>query len=228
MKLYMDPGSGSCRRVLTVAQHLNIELEEVFIDLLTRQNRNPDFLAINPNGMVPTLRDGDTVLWESSAIMIYLAEKIGDTTLWPSGPERYDVLRWMFWAADHFRQGPPIYLDERVFMPMAGMPTDETRIAEADRRMKQFAPVLDAHLQKRDYVVGNRFTFADIDLAAALSQMGRARIPFEPYPNIMRWSRHLHEAIPAWRETGARLDERMDAAMAAAGLIPPQSKEVSQ
>ena len=184
MKHYMDPGSGSCRRVSAVAQHLGIELDEVLVDLLKGENRQPDFLALSPSGMVPALVDGDTVLTESAAIMIYLAEQVEETELWPKGPARYDVLRWMFWAAEHFRQGPPIYVEEKIVAKLMGLEPDEARIVEANRRIERYGTVLDAHLKDRDFVVGDSWTLADIDLAAPLSHMARAGMPFESYPSI--------------------------------------------
>lgn len=218
MKYYMDPGSGSCRRVSAVARHLGIELEEVFVDLLKGENQSSEYLAINPNGMAPALVDGDVVLWEAAAIMIYLAEKVGETKLWPRGAARYDVLRWMFWAAEHFRQPAPIYFEERLAARFMGQPADESRIAEANRRLIRFTPILDAHLENRSYVVGNHVTLADFDLAAPLSQMPRTAVPYHEYANIMRWHERLTEEVPAWGETGKRLDARMNEAAEATGL----------
>ena len=218
MQFYEEPGSGSCRRVSAVIEHLGIKVDTIFVDLLAGTNRKPEFLAINPNGMVPALVDGDVVLWEASAIMIYLCERAGDNMLWPEGAARYDVLRWMFWAAEHFRQPAPIYFEERLAAKFMGTLANEERITEADRRIAQFAPILDAHLEDRSYVVGEHVTLADFDLAAPLSQMSRTGVPYHNYPNIMKWYQRLGREVPAWRVTGERLDERMDKAIAAAGI----------
>lgn len=216
MQFYSDPGSGSCRRVSSVIEHLGIKVEAIFIDLLAGADRKPEFLAINPNGMVPALVDGNVVLWEAAAIMIYLCEQAGDSELWPQGTARYDVLRWMFWAAEHFRQPAPMYFEERLAAKLMGKPADKNRIAEANRRMAQFAPVLDAHLEHRTYVIGEHVTLADFDLAAPLSQMSRTGVPYHTYPNIMGWYQRLNNEVPAWRITGKRLDQRMNSAIAAA------------
>lgn len=214
MKYYADPGSGSCRRVTAVIEHLGIKVDEVFIDLLAGAEQSPEFMATNPNGMVPVLVDGDVVLWEAAAIMIYLCEQTGDTELWPKGSDRYDVLRWMFWAAEHFRQPAPMYFEERLAAKFMNRPANESRIAEAECLLSRFAPILDTHLKSRTYVVGNHATLADFDLAAPLSQMSRTGVPYHNYPNIMRWYNHLNGEIPAWRVTGERLDARMDKAIA--------------
>lgn len=227
MKYYADPGSGSCRRVSAVIEYLGVEVEEVFIDLFKGEADTPEFLAINPNGMVPALVDGKSVVWEAAAIMIYLCEQAGNHTLWPQGPARYEVLRWMFWAAEHFRQPAPMYFEERIVAKLMGHSANESRIVEADRRMLQFAPVLEAHLENRTFVMGDHVTLADFDLAAPLSQMPRTRVPYDTYPNIMQWYQQLNE-VPAWRITGERLEQRMNSAIAAAGIDTNESSKLSK
>ena len=217
MRHYLDPGSGSCRRVSAVAHYLSIELEEVFVDLLQGAHRTPDYMKLNPGGMVPTLIDGDLTLTEADVIMIHLAESVRETALWPHGPARREVQRWMAWAAEHFRQGPPMLVEELYLKRFMNAPADAARVAEGRRRIERFAPRLDAHLNGRDYVAGSGPTLADFSLAAPLSHMARAQLPFEPYPNILAWNARLNE-IPAWRDTGVRLRERMAQAEAAAGL----------
>lgn len=218
LKFYADPGSGSCRRVSAVIRHLNIDVEEIFIDILAQHNRREDFLALNPSGMLPVLiddgpDDGPIILSEAGAIMIYLCEKVGDTQLWPSGRKRYSVIKWMLWAAEHFRQPAPIYFEEKVLAPLIGKPEDASRIAEADRLLLRHGPVLDDYLRNRDYVVGDSVTLADFDLAAPLSQMPRSNVPYNKFPNIMRWAAALEEEVEAWRLTGAALNTRVDTAL---------------
>ncbi len=217
MKHYMDPGSGSCRRVSAVAQHLGIELEEERVDLLKGENRSPAYLAINPNGMVPALVNGDVALWEADAIMIYLAEQAVATPVWPQGAARLDVLRWMFWGAEHFRQGPPLLVEELYLKRFMGLDADEQRVAEGRRRIERFAPVLEAQLDGRAFVTGDAVTLADFSLAAPLSHRARAGLPFDSFPNILAWNDRLEE-IAAWRDSGSRLRERMAKAEVAAGL----------
>jgi len=125
LKLYSDIRSGSCRRVLALIDHLGLEVEVVQVSILAGETHTAEFLSINPNEMLPVLRDGDMILWEASAIMIHLCETKGDTSLWPTGPARIDVLRWMFWAAEHFRQPAPVYFEENVVAPLMGGTPDQ-------------------------------------------------------------------------------------------------------
>lgn len=213
MKHYMDARSGSCRRVSTVIEHLGLGVDEVFIDLLAGGNQTPDFLALNPNGMVPVLVDGKTTLWEASAIMIYLCEKVKDQTLWPIGSARLDVLRWMFWAGEHFRQSAPIYFEENVIAKLMSNTPNQSRLDEAGKRLSRFAPILENQVAKQPFVCGDQPTLADIDLAAALSQISRTGIPYHNYPNIMSWNDRLGDHLSAWGTTGQRLNDKMDASL---------------
>lgn len=213
---YMDPRSGNCRRVSTVIGTLDIEVEEIFVDLLQGGNRTSEFLKVNPNAMVPVLKDGETVLWEASAIMIYLCEQHGPTELWPEGEPRYDVMKWMFWAGEHFRISAPIYFEENVIAPLMGKQPDSTRLAEAERRIDRFAPILEAELETRDFICGPAPTLADLDLAAVVSQMPRSRVPYDKFPNMVKWVTRLEDKIPAWKHTGAELDRKMTESLNAA------------
>src|SRR5262245_18310162 len=103
MKLYMNPLSPNVRRVRLTAAVLELQLEEKRVDFAKGEHKNPDYLALNPNGAVPTLVDGDFVLTESRAIMQYLASKRPESGLLPRDERaRAEVTRWQFWDASHF------------------------------------------------------------------------------------------------------------------------------
>ena len=102
MKLYFHPMSGNSRRALLVAAHLAVPLERIVVNLPEGEQRGATHLARNPNGRVPVLDDDGFLLWESRAIMVYLAEQTPNQTLWPSEPRaRADVNRWLLWCAAH-------------------------------------------------------------------------------------------------------------------------------
>jgi len=218
IKIYADPGSGSCRRVNAVIKHLDIDVEEIFIDLLAGENRTENFLEINRTGMVPVMviEDGNQekiIISEAAAIMVYLCEQYGDTELLSNGDSRMQILKWMFWAAEHFRQPAPLYFEEKVIAPLMGNEENISRLEEADRLIETHATILNAHLENRKYVVGDNVTLADFDLAAALSQMPRSKVPYDKYENIMRWAIDLESNVDAWRITGEALNKRMNIAL---------------
>jgi glutathione S-transferase len=115
MKLYGFPPSPDTWKVRAVAAHLEIPLDFEFVDLTKGQSHTPEYLALNPNGRTPTLVDGDLRLWESTAIMQYLAsQKPG--SLWPDDARAHgDITRWQSWQLAHWsKDGCEPLLFERL------------------------------------------------------------------------------------------------------------------
>jgi len=103
MKLYGNPMSSNARRAYMAALQLGHEPEHIVVDLAKGAQKAPDFVAMNPNGKVPVLVDGDVVLWESIAIMQYLADKTPGQTLYPPDlVERARVNQWLAWTTAHW------------------------------------------------------------------------------------------------------------------------------
>ena len=207
MKVYGDKGSSNTRRVLTTAAYLGLDVEFVFLDLFSGQNRTPEYLALNPNGTIPTFVDGDVVLFEASAIMIYLAEQAGSTLL-PTGKAKYETLKWMFWAAEHFRRGPTVLIEQRFMERLKGHAENHTLVTEALQAIHRYTAVLNGHLSTRRFVVGEALTLADIDLAAPLSHIPRTQAPFLQYPHVAAWYERVN-AVAAWQESGVAQERRI-------------------
>lgn len=142
MKLYFHPMSGNSRRVLLVATHLEVPLERVVIDLPKGEQRGAPHLRRNPNGRVPVLEDDGLVLWESRAIMQYLADKTPGQTLLPTDARgRADVSRWLFWCAAHMAQANMVLVFERFVKAVTGRgPPDPTEEARGEALFAQHAP----------------------------------------------------------------------------------------
>ena len=204
MKLYLNPLSPNCRKVSAVAQHLELEAEIVLVDFAQGENRTPEFLAINPNGKVPALADGDLCLWESNAIMGYLCSKKG-TDLWPKSNSRYDILRWMNWELAHWGRWISSYGFETFLKGMLklGDPNEEA-MAEAAGFIARFGKVLDDHLANKSWLVGDKLTIADFAVGSHLTYRIPAKLPLDGFKNILAWEQRLNE-IPAWRETAPKM-----------------------
>jgi len=197
MKYYYHPMSPNCRKTTAILDHLGLEAEHVLLDLPKGEQMTPEFLAINPNGKVPALADGDARIWESNAIMIYLADRSG-SDLWPADGRRIDVLRWMFWEQGHLMQATGMIFFQRLLKPMLGQETDEQRVEDSLRSFGRLAGVLHGQLADSEYLVGNALTLADFAVAANFSFAGPSRLPMDEYPNIRRWLATMDE-IPAWK-----------------------------
>ena len=121
MKLFVFPPSPRATKVLALANHLDLNYEICLVDLLKGDQFKPEFVALNPNKKMPVLEDDGFVLWESNAILQYLAMKKPQAGLWPAdGRGQADVLRWMFWEASHWFPACAILVFERVLKKLTG------------------------------------------------------------------------------------------------------------
>jgi glutathione S-transferase len=219
MKIYGDAGSGSLRRVNAAAAIMGIALERVNVDLFKGESRTDAFKArLNPHGLTPVLEDGDTILYEASAINLYLADKVNSPLAGATQQERFQVLQWMFWSGEQWRTFTTALFDERVAKTVMGVPKDESIIKSADGKIRAAATVLDQHLVGRQFMVGAALTLADIDIAAPFSQVDRSKLPFREFPHLSAWHDRLLRSFPAWAETKAEVDERMESFLASVGV----------
>jgi glutathione S-transferase len=204
MQLHTFVGSPSGRKVEAVINHLNLAVDIRYHDFFTGELKRPDYLALNPNAKVPTLVDGSFVLWESDAIMQYLADRSDDTTLFPRDlRRRAEVVRWQFWANIHFNRAFGTLAFETVAKPALniGAP-NAAAVATAQADLAQFAPVLDGHLKGREFMVGEAMTLADY--AIIRTENYQTKIPFDwsPFPNLNAYFERMRR-VEAWTRTAA-------------------------
>lgn len=204
MKLYINPMSPNVRRVRLTAAVLGLTLEEKKLDFAKGEHKNPEYLALNANGAVPTLVDGDFVLTESRAIMQYLASKKPESGLLPRDEQaRADVTRWQFWDASHFSPQLGTLAFEKIVKPMMGMgEPEQRRIEDALTNFRRFAAVLDKRLQGKPYVVGSTLTLADLTLASSLMYAKQTEAPVGEFANIQSWFSKVSDT-DAWKKTSA-------------------------
>ena len=202
MKLYMNAMSPNVRRVRLTAAVLGLEIEEKSVDFTKGEHKSPELLALNSNGAVPTLVDGDFALFESRAIMQYLASKKPDSGLLPKDERaRAEVTKWQFWDASHFSANLGTLAFQRVMKPMFGMgEPDAAKVDEAVAAIKRFGAVLDKHLEGKTWVVGDSMTIADLTLASSLMYAKQADAPIAEFKNIQAWFGRITE-LDAWKKT---------------------------
>jgi glutathione S-transferase len=219
MKLYAFPPSPNTWKVRAVAAQLGIPLELEFVDLT--KPRTAHYLALNPTGRVPTLADGDFVLGESNAIMQYLASRTSNT-LWPNDARtRADVMRWQSWQLAHWsKEGCEPLIFQRLVKKLLNLgPPDDAILAKGTEAFNREARVLDAHLSKHSYLVGNAVTLADFAVAAPLFYAKEADLPIAPYAGVQDWFGRV-SALPAWRGTARRRGLRTQKQSRAASRPP--------
>jgi glutathione S-transferase len=203
MKFYNADLSSNALRVRAVANELGVELEYVDVDLRKRENRSDSFLAINPNGKVPALVDGDFVLWESRAITAYLATLYPAKNLYPDNARKRAVIdQWSYWQAIHLGPAMQRVVFEQLLKSRFGMgPPDEKAIENGYREIALFMPVLEANLAGKDWVAGG-LSIADFAVATTFVFRQKADISLDGSPNVSDWIKRM-EARPSWQKAVA-------------------------
>lgn len=189
MKLY---GLGPTRslRALWALQELDAEFEFVRVNILAGENLHPDFLRLNPAGKLPVLVDGDFVLTESAAIVMYLAEKYGDKGLMPADlKERAQAYRWSLFAVTELEQ-PLWRIAKHTFLYPEDKRLPED-IALAKEEFAAMAAVLDRHMDGRAFIVGNNITVADCVTAYVLD-WGNENGLIDSFPNLKAYLERMY------------------------------------
>jgi len=202
MRLYHHPRSLNARRAAMTAVHLRSPVELVLVDLQKGEQRQPQFLQLNPNHKVPVLEDGGFVLWESHAIMQYLADKAPRQTVYPAETRaRADVNRWLFWSAQHFSPAVAILNWEHWVKGLIGLgAADPAEIRRGEQLVRELGGILDAHLASREWVCGGGLSLADFALAAPLASTVPAKLPVTELNHLQRWFARV-QALEAWQKT---------------------------
>src|SRR5216684_2438139 len=155
IELYVFPPSPRAFKAMVVANHLGIETTLRIVDLVKGEQKAPQYAALNPNMRMPTLKDGDYVLWESGAILQYLALKKPQGGLLPQDERsRLDVTRWQFWGLAHWDSACATLVYEHVVKPLLlGIKEpDPAEVAKGTERFHGAAKVLDGQLKGKKFV----------------------------------------------------------------------------
>jgi glutathione S-transferase len=192
MKLYNLEMSPNSRKARAVIQELGLPVEIESLNVRDGKHKAADYLKLNPNGKMPTLVDGDFVVWESNAILLYLASSAGK--LLPADPKgRAIVGQWLFWQSSHFGPATGKVCFERILKPMFGMGTaDEAAIASGTREFETCARVLDTALENKDWIAGE-LSIADFSVAAWADFGMQAGLNFEKFPMAQAWFNRISE-----------------------------------
>ncbi|CAL92731.1 glutathione S-transferase family protein [Azoarcus olearius] len=192
--LYGLPLSGHCHRVALFLSLLRLPYRYENVDLAGGAHRRPDFLALNPFGQIPVLKDGEQVIADSNAILVYLARRYGggEEIEWlPDEPvAAAEVQRWFSAAAGLLAFGPARARLKHVF----GAPIDYDAAVELANRL---LPVMEAELARRPYLAADAPTLADIALYSYTAHAPEGGISLQPYPHIRAWLARV-EALPGF------------------------------
>jgi glutathione S-transferase len=198
--LYYHPYSTNSRKVTTSAHAMGIPLDLVVVELPKGGGRTPEYLKLNPNGKVPTMVEGNTTLWESTAIVTYLAAK-KPTALFPDGARRFEVVQWLAWCDSHWSRALETVVFEKMFKAAFGLGDPVQSVIDAGlKQIHRFAPVLNAALETKPFATGSDVTVADFSMVSTLMFAEQAQLPIPEYKNIARWLERIR-SMDAWKAT---------------------------
>ncbi|MHA1524256.1 MAG: glutathione S-transferase family protein [Alphaproteobacteria bacterium] len=182
--LHHNPGSQHARRVVSLLEEAGLAYTLAHVAMEKGEHRSPEYLAINPNHQVPTLIDGDLVLWESNAILRYLCTKHRLYNWYHTEPKtRARVDQWRDWNQCRFSPNVVDIILNKVFMGPAG---DTAAIKRGEENLPELAAILEAELEGDRFLVGAKPTIADLSVASNISHLGLADIA-PTTPHIQGW-----------------------------------------
>ena len=187
--------SGHAHRALVFAKLAGIVHEAVPVDLAGGAHKSPEFLAMNPNGQVPVLEDGETVISDSNAILVYLAQKYAPDWMPSDAFGMAKVQQWLTLAAGEIAFGSCAARLITVF----DAPLDaDFAVATAAKAMQKLEQGLDG----RDWLVGDKPTIADVSAYSYTAHAPEGNVSLAPYPNVRAWLARFEaldgfEAMPA-------------------------------
>jgi len=194
--------SPTSRKILGVIEHLDLDVQIEELPSFSGATLGPDYRSLNPNAKVPTLVHGDFVLWESCAIIGYLADLVPGTDLVPADAQgRADMWRWVFWEAVHFTPALSRYFWQSFVKPhyALGQP-DADELKASLPGIETLAAILDDRLRDRPFIMGSNPTLADFAVGSTSAHQRRGEVPLERFANVRAWYDRLEE-LPAWRRT---------------------------
>jgi glutathione S-transferase len=182
-KLHGTSRSRSARS-LWALEELGVPYEH--LPMPTTEAKSAAHLKLNPNGHVPVLEDDGAVVWESMAINLYLAEKYGKNSLWPSDPAaRADIYKWSFFAMTEVEPQLVTLLVNRVMAPPEQR--NEKAALAAVEALKAPLNALEETLKGKEYLLGKNFTIADLNVAAVMSWIPMMKLDISSTPNVQAW-----------------------------------------
>jgi glutathione S-transferase len=199
LKIWGRTNSVNVKKVLWAAEEMGLEYQRIDAGLQFGVNKTPEYLKMNPTGLVPTIDDDGFVLWESHSIVRYLAAKHSAGKLWPTDPRRRaEAERWMDWTYTFQRE-----FQRPIFWALVRTPPEKRDPAAIEAARKTCAELLripESYLANRPYLAGDEPTIGDIPLGCHVQLWMRLPLERPAQPHLTAWFERLCER-PAFRKT---------------------------
>lgn len=191
LTLYSNPLSSPANKIRFLLHYLAIPYELKIVNIGAGEQKQSDFLKINPYGKVPAIDDNGFRLAESNAILRYLADKY-PSNLYPKNlEERAIVEQWLDFATNHIATATAKIMWNTYFYRLMGTAKDERSLQDGRLWLDNYLPVLERQLTKQAYIAGNHLTIADFSLLAALDVAELVDIHLAAYPHLKAWRHNL-------------------------------------
>lgn len=191
LKLYNVPLSGNCHKVRLMLSLLGVKHEVVPIDMAKGEHKTPEYLKINPLGKVPAIDDGGTVIWDSQAILVYLARKYGTKDWFPDDAAGMaEVVKWLAFATHEIWNGPAIARAIIKFNRPLDLPA-------AQKLANDALGIMDGWLKTHDWLACGRPTVADVACYPYASMAWEGQVDMSPYKALNAWIARV-EALPGY------------------------------
>ena len=190
-------------RPLWLMEELGLEYEQIPLDYRSKDLHSEEYRSINPNARIPTLVEGDLVLWESMAINLYLASRYGaDSGLWPATPAGQGLsYQWSFWVMSELEIPLLSVLFHKRLLPENER--DPDKLARNLGIIQRPLAVLNRALVERPWLADTQFTVADLNVAAVLAWAKPAKLDLDPWPNLQHWLKNCLDR-PAAKKARSR------------------------
>ena len=187
IQLYYHELSGNCHKARLMLSLLGLEHELVPVDLMSGEQKSPQFLKLKTLGQVPVLTDDDVVIWDAQAILVYLAQRYGGEDWLPESAELMSkVVQWLSMAANEIQQGLAKARWQVLFKV-------ETDLGLAQKKAHQVLQILDEHLAQRPWLECDRPTIADVACYSYVGLAGDGKVSLEAYPHARAWINRIKQ-----------------------------------
>ncbi len=193
LQIYGTDLSSPANKVRFVANFIGLKYDYIKVNLRAGEQQKPEFLRLHPAGKVPVINDDGFIVFESNAIIKYLALK-NNSPLYPKDiKEQAIVDQWIDFGSHHVGLAMSKVVYNRLFAPMRNVSIDEQSLKDGLAFLDRFLPVVDNQLGKNKFITGNKLTLADINLLAVFDPAEVSNIDLTKYKNITQWRNSLRK-----------------------------------
>ena len=209
IEVYLDPCTVNSRKVLAGLDLTETEYHLNFVNYFTGEHKSEKYKKVNPHGTLPSATDGDLVITESNAILMYVAD-LKDSPHYPKDlKKRAEINRWLLWEASAWFPSCYTYLAQFIVMPLLNKEPDQKAIDAEAPRWHELAGILDSVLAKQKWLCGDEVTIADIAVSAPMHLHKAQRLPLDKHPNLKRWYTENVDKLPCWTKTQAAVNKAL-------------------